>query len=350
MFLSKQSNGYYYIFFNNEITGKKNKVSCKTKNKSMAIKFVSEFKAYQKQLRTSRITQVQNINDLKTEILKYVSVNLQNSTCKIYNRVLNDMGRIIGDKSISLINSRDIEHYKTVRSAEVSASTVNIDINTMKAIFNIAIRLGWTAYNPVKGINKLSIPAKENLSFTDEQLKLIIDNADEKMKDIILTGLLTGCRLEEIINLQWQDINFNEGILKIRNKDNFKTKTGKIRDIPITEDLNKLFITMLNKKRNNNVIDIFNPESYIFTNPKGCIYNKSIISKKFKKLLRRLNIDERYHFHCLRHTYITKLIKSGININYVKEIAGHSVIQTTMNYIHISTDDLKRAVYKIKII
>jgi site-specific recombinase XerD len=65
---------------------------------------------------------------------------------------------------------------------------------------------------------------------------------------------------------------------------------------------------------------------------------------QFKKYLRILGIHEKYHFHCLRHTFITNLIKKGVNINFVKEIAGHTDIETTMNYIHIVTEDLRKAV------
>ncbi len=66
------------------------------------------------------------------------------------------------------------------------------------------------------------------------------------------------------------------------------------------------------------------------------------VSKEFKKILRSINFPEKFHFHCLKHAFITNLIKVGVNINYVKEIAGHSDIHTTMNYIHILTEDLRR--------
>lgn len=354
MFLFKNSNGYYYIFFNDELTGKRKKISCKTKSKSEAIKFVSYLKSNQsKQSQGQNLqkSQVQYLTDLKTEILKYVLVNMEKSTCQIYSRVLNDMKRIFGNKPIRLICPKDIEEYKSIRSKEVKPATVNIDINTMKAIFNIAIRLGWTDINPVKNIRKMSIPEKENLCFSDEQINLILNNADDEMRNVIQLGLLTGCRLNEIANLQWKDVNLKDRILTIRNKENFKTKTGRIRDIPISDKLNDLFYSMLNgdKASAENVLLMFNPSEYIFKNPKGYKYNKDIISKRFKDKLRKLNFNEKYHFHCLRHTFITSLIKAGVNINYVKEIAGHSEIRTTMNYIHISTEDLRQAVNKINI-
>ncbi len=66
------------------------------------------------------------------------------------------------------------------------------------------------------------------------------------------------------------------------------------------------------------------------------------LREELKKILRTINLPEKFHFHCLKHTFITNLIKAGVNINYVKEIAGHSDIHTTMNYIHILTEDLRR--------
>jgi len=65
-------------------------------------------------------------------------------------------------------------------------------------------------------------------------------------------------------------------------------------------------------------------------------------------VLRKLNFPEKFHYHSLRHSFITNLIKSGVNINYVKEIAGHSEIKTSLGYIHIVTEDLREAVNKIK--
>ena len=169
------------------------------------------------------------------------------------------------------------------------------------------------------------------------------------MKNLIIFALLTGCRLNEICNVQWKDINFQESILNISNKDNFKTKSGKQRKIPISDELLKLLYEMIEQKPNENVLSLYNPDNYIFSIRYGARLNIEYVSKAFKKILRRCNFPERYHFHCLRHTFITNLIKSGVNINYVKEIAGHSGIQTTMNYIHIVTNDLRDAVNKISI-
>jgi site-specific recombinase XerD len=350
MFLSKHKNGIYYVHYTDDITGKRNAISTKEKYKPEAIKYLSDFKNNLKNKSKEKL-KVHYLSELKTEVMQYVLNNMEFSTCKLYKAVFDNMLRLFNDKPVKLINSSDIELYKTIRAGEVSKATVNKDINTMKAIFNIAIRFDWLNVNPVKNIKKLSIPEKEYLAFTDVQIKTILGKIEnQSIKNFIKFAILTGCRLNEIVNLQWKDINFIDRVLIIRNKPNFKTKTGKIRQIPISDSLNNLLNEIVNINAGKNTLNFINPDRYIFVNPNKYKYSKNYVSKYFKNVLRSLNFNEKYHFHCLRHTFITNLIKSGVNINFVKEIAGHSEITTTMNYIHISTNDLREAVNKISII
>ncbi|MBM4159274.1 MAG: site-specific integrase [Ignavibacteria bacterium] len=348
MFLFKRKkSGYYYLQFRDEITDKIKAISTHTKYKPDALKFLSNLKTNLK-YKSEQCFKILCIQDLTKEIINYVTVNFEHSTCQIYSRVLNDMIRIIGNKPVNLIKSKDLEDYKAKRLQEVKSSTVNIDLNTIRAIFNIAIRLELIKFNPAKNIKKLSIPQKENLCFSDVQLKAIIENIkNQSIRNIVKFAILTGCRINEIINLQWKDINFSERVLTIRNKPNFKTKTGKIRYIPISDSLLNLFYEMTNKKTDDNIFNFVNPEKYVFTKINNYKYSKLYVSSYFKRVLRSLNFEEKFHFHCIRHSFITNLIKSGVNINYVKELSGHTELQTTMNYIHISTNDLREAVTKI---
>lgn len=277
--------------------------------------------------------------------MKYVTDNLRYSTTLIYKRVFRDFIRIIGDKHLKLINAKDIEIYKSKRLEDVSPSTVNIDLTTLKAIFNIAIRFNWLNNNPVDQIKKLKINDKERYSFNNDEITIILNNIQNTdLKNIVLFGLKTGCRLNEILNLQISDINLLEGEINIRNKSDFSTKTGKMRIIPISTDLNELLNSIIEKK--DNILQMNEGEKYLF-HKNGFRFNKDYISKGFKKCLRKLGFPEKFHFHCLRHTFITNLIKAGVNINYVKALAGHSDITTTEYYIHICTKDLRQAIDKI---
>lgn len=78
---------------------------------------------------------------------------------------------------------------------------------------------------------------------------------------------------------------------------------------------------------------LIDPEYYIFSTDGNAPYDKSYITRKFKTLLRKLNLSEDLHFHCLRHTYFSNLSRLNVPVNYIKELAGHSSIKTTEIYL-----------------
>ena len=344
MFLSKRAYGVYYLFYKDETTNTFRKVSTKSKRKSEANKFMLSFK---ESINKPTIidTPLFDLSFLKSEVINYTTTNCyQYSSIQIYKRVIDDLIKIIGNKTLQDIIPNDIEKFKNERIKTVAATTVNIEIRTLKSMFNIGVRFGFMKSNPASTIKQILSIQKERLSFNENEIKLFLNVIPaSKFKNIIIFGLLSGCRLDEILNLQWKDLTLNEKFIVIRNKANFKTKTGKIRTIPISENLYNLIITIKQCKDKNS------GEDFIFPNNKGKKYCKSYISRTFKKYVRQASLPANFHFHCLRHTFLSTLAKNGVPIYHLKELAGHASIKTTEIYLHAITDDLRQAVEKINI-
>ncbi len=354
MYLSNRNKSkIYYVYYINPSTGKYTRISTKTKSKPEALKFLSDFQNNIK-LKNERAEMLRNkvyyISDLQREVIRYVSDNMSKSNMKLYVTLFKNILEFLGNVPINLITAQDIERYKSERLLNVSKATVNKDLTVLKAALNIALRFNWIKENPANNVKKVIISEKERLCFEPEQIKLILNNIqNETFKNLVTFALYTGCRLNEVINIQWRDIDLNQRLITIRNKADFKTKTGKIRQIPISDNLLILLKSLMFSKGNKKIVNLINPDRYLFCCVTGYKYSGGYASAYFKNILKKLNFHNKYHFHCLRHTFITQLIKAGVNVNYVKEIAGHSNIQTTMNYLHLSSDDLKEAVNKISI-
>ncbi len=287
------------------------------------------------------------IEDLRNEVLIYTQSNLAFTTHKLYLSAFKNLITYLGNKPIKLITTKQLDDYKTYRVLNISKSTVNIELTCIKAIFNLALKWNLINSNPAQYVQKFRIEQNEILCFNDIELKYLLGkmpNGD--IKNIALFGLYTGCRLNEILNMQNKDINLGEKIVYVRNKPGFRTKSGKLRELPVSDSLYTLLESIL--KHDSNVYRLLEPERYLFTSPRGLKYERDFVSKKFKKYLRAFKMPEKFHFHCLRHTFITKLIKAGVNINYVRILAGHSELSTTMNYIHIVTDDMREAVNTVR--
>lgn len=145
-------------------------------------------------------------------------------------------------------------------------------------------------------------------------------------------------RLSEIINIKWSAINLSERTIIVQNNETFTTKSKKERMIPI----NNTLATVLNN-RIPKVLNI-NFDEYVFYKYSGVPYLKDYISKSFKKVIRKLEMNDRIHFHSLRHSAASNMVQAGVSLYVVKEILGHEDLSTTQIYSHLQKENLISAV------
>ena len=139
-------------------------------------------------------------------------------------------------------------------------------------------------------------------------------------------------RKGEILNLRWNDINFAENYIRVRDSKNYES-----RDIPISDHLKRALL---------NLKEIDGEKDYLF-----CYHDKKPIEyiyKSFGTALKRAVINK-CTFHSLRHTFATRAVMAGVDIVTLKELLGHKTIQMTMRYSHPSPEHKKKAVDLVSI-
>ncbi len=176
-------------------------------------------------------------------------------------------------------------------------------------------------------IDRLEIGIKTNDSYRDENLKLMI-----------LVQFYAGLRVNELINLSFNDLDFEN-----RKKDNqFQTikvssesaKFGKERQAHIPTDVYIRLISLHNHKKREG-------KGYLDSNPLWCIKitrYKSLLGKWTKKIL-----GESYNTHSLRHGRGYNLtVDEGKSIEFVKKYLGHADIKSTQIYTHMGDEDIEK--------
>jgi len=201
------------------------------------------------------------------------------------------------EKYLHEISSFDVENYKHHRIQEVSSSTVNRELSCLKTIFNKAIEWGKIHKNPT---NKVK-PFKENKHrlryLNKEEIKALYNACAEHLKPIIIVTLNTGMRKGEILNLEWEQVDFRQKIIYLLD-----TKNNEKREIPMNA---VVFDTLLKVKKH--------PDSpYIFCNKDGEPYGS--IKTVFWHALKRTGIKN-FRFHDLRHTFASHLVMAGVDLN-----------------------------------
>ena len=332
MFLSKRSNGKYYIFYNNG-KGKRTCVSTKTKIKSEALKYLSNFRKNIENNSEEKILEM-SVKDFFWEYLKYSEgVHSKNTTLSIKSTV-NALNEYFGNRYINQITINDLSQYIHYRLAKTSPYVARREMAYLSAAFNYGIARNYLAKNHIKEMKKIKLPEKQPLFFSKEEfarLLSVIENID--FKDAVVFALYTGLRQMELITLEWNQIDFNNKLIVLNNR-NHLTKSKKIRSIPLNDiAMDILTKRYLNKK--GNVIFTYN----------GNPMKQLFISHKFKKYVRKAeDINQNLSFHSLRHTFASWLVQKGVSLYIVSKLMGHSDTKTTQIYSHLRTEDLQSSI------
>lgn len=333
--ISKENlKGGVYYFYYIGANGKKKKRSLRTTDYETALLKAGELQNNSSSLYPIR--QSISLVEFREWVLSYVKNNHNHGTYQLYETTFKYLIRFFGaNKKILEIKTIDIEMFKNDRMKYVKPTTVNCYLRKINASFNLAIRFELINYNPAKKVTQLREVESQRKVFSENEFdKLVEVITDNSFKNLVLFGKYTGCRVSELVNLQWNDISLNENHIEIRNKEKFTTKTGKNRKIPISGKLLEVIKQMEEGK----------PNEFVFLQKHGKKFSKDRATRFTKRYLKIAKLPEYLTFHCLRHTFITNLLRKGISIYIVKKLAGHADIKTTEIYAHLVTDDLKDAV------
>jgi len=254
--------------------------------------------------------------------------------------------RIIGDIPLSYITPQHWDKYRSERlkpkedGKSISPITVNIELRTLRASLNTALRWNYIKSNPFSRQKLCFVNEQSPVFFTREDFKELIKCIGEDwLKEVVIFATLTGMRRGEIINLKWSDIDLKRKTLTIQSSPSFKTKQGKRRTIP----LNETVVFILQQKAEK----VFSDFVFTFN---GAKINYDTLTHKFKEkvVLSKLN-DKRLHFHSLRHTFASWLVQDGVSLYEVQKLLGHSNIAVTQVYSHLQPEHLHNTVNKIQI-
>jgi len=231
---------------------------------------------------------------------------------------------------LTKISSLDIEKLKSAKlNEDVTHSTVNTYLRVLKRMFNIAMTWGYAQSNPVRKVRMYSeAEARRDRVLNHEEELRLLDSSKKKLRQIIIFALNTGMRRGEILNLKWEDIDFEERTILIK-----KSKSGKPRKVPINSRLFEELIKWKEENKNSH---------FLFTSSRTGKPFKTI-RKSWESACKKAKI-QKLRFHDLRRTFGSRLALAGVDLNRIKELLGHASIKTTEIYLHADSKDIHNAV------
>ena len=185
-------------------------------------------------------------------------------------------------------------------------------------------------------MEKVSKPRKAYRKMRKDELGPTPSN--QCLEEIIVVAFGTGLRRGELLNLQWRDVDLENGHLFVRHRGDFKPKNGQERVVSLVGGALEMLRAI---HETQNPI----PNEPVFTDEKGESPRPDRVTKRFKKYVRKAKLSGRedLRFHSLRHSTASHLMMDGHPKEIVAEVLGHTTTRMADKHSHLSSEAAKRA-------
>lgn len=279
-------------------------------------------------------------------------------------------------------NGTVVEFYKELSRDGYATATIRTVHSLLKMMFETAIINEMAEKNPTTGaLSVLRVPQKEERRvFSKEEQDIFFeylknDLVYNRYLPFYVVGFNTGMRVGELTGLTWNDIDFENGMLRVERtlyfqknvgdmKARFHVSTPKtinaIRTIPMLPEVKKALEEqkkiqgMMKFQGDYKEISVDGITNFVFTTRNGTPRKESDAWKIGKRIVKNMNDKEKakakeqnrvpvffedFYPHTMRHTFTTRCVEKGMSPVVLAKILGHSSVRTTLDiYTHISDE------------
>ena len=279
---------------------------------SIEDKDVLSFLEYLKYERRLSVNTIDSYGENLLLVSKYLNKDLINAT---RNDIKNFFDNFDGDVKTKA-------HYLTV----------------LNSFYKYLIFMGKCSINPCDGIKHPKLSKKLPEYLTSEEINKLFDirlnkPIDYRNKAMLEVLYATGTRISELINLELNQIDFDECIIRVTGKGK-KDRIIPIADTAMEELKNYIlnYIIFLVKTNDSN---------YVFLNRNGTKMSRQGFFKILKSLADEAGIKKEISPHTIRHSFATNLLNNGADLRVIQELLGHENLQTTEIYSHLTNKKIE---------
>lgn len=245
------------------------------------------------------------------------------------------------------ISGHVIQRYINIKlDSGLSNKSVRNHLAPLGNILSRAVAWDYLAQSPMPNVIRPRREAPKKASYlTAENVRRLLNSAEEPWRTLLLTTVMTGMRQSELLGLTWAHVDFDAETIAIEQKlykgELGETKTtSSNRVVPMSPQLSAALLM-------HKVNAPASPLDLVFTRSDGQPLSKRTCGTALKHALEAAGL-EHMGYHALRHTFSSVLVANGENVKVVQELLGHSNTAMTMYYTHTFDGAKASAVHRLE--
>jgi len=322
----RKSNGVWYVIFDGD-----KRRSLKTIDADEANRLYKEIR---KQWLAGKLSDISGeckiaLGQFQEEYLTWAEQVQGRSTFRANRLALQKLVDIAG-KNLRLSQvSRKHADQLIARNSGLSTASINNYIRHARSVLNKAVDWQHLKSNPFARVRELPKEKKAPSYIGQDQLsKFFASIKDVYLRRLIAAYLATGRRRTELINLKWQDIEWDRGRYFVA-----RSKTHLSRYYPLSDTFKAILKSMETQETGRIWTRWTHPDT---------------VSHRVKDALKTAGLGH-LHLHALRHTFASCFIESGGDLRTLQDLLGHTEYRTTEIYAHVSDKHQAKEIERIKL-
>ena len=272
---------------------------------------------------------------------------LSDNTLQSYKRDLKQFKRYLESYGLRFdrVKKEDIEDYikEMAEDEKKKPASISRSIASLRSFYQFVVKRKKIKVDPTKDVKAPKVEKRVPSVLTSEEVELLL----EQPKDVDLKGIrdkamlefayATGMRVTEIISLNLDDVNLEEGYVTCKNG-------NKQRNIPLGKMSLKALKEYIEEARD--ILIKSEAEQALFVNINGGRLTRQGFWKIIKYYKEQAHITKDITPHVLRHSFATHLLQNGADIKAIQTMLGHSDISSTQVYMQFQDEGLKNVYRK----
>ncbi len=267
------------------------------------------------------------------------------NTLQSYRRDIMQYSEYVEENNINYlkVNEEDVKNYlKHMHEIGKKSSTISRSLASIRSFYQYLLRAKKIKKDPTEGIQSPKIEKRIPSVLTSQEVELLL----EQPKNVDLKGIrdkamlefayATGMKVTEIISLNLEDVNLEEGFVTCKNKE-------KTRNIPLGSLSLKALKDYVENSRNILIKD--ENVTALFVNTNGQRLTRQGFWKIVKYYKDQAHISKEITPHILRHSFATHLLQNGADLKAIQTMLGHSDISSTQIYMQFQDATIQN-IYK----
>lgn len=271
------------------------------------------------------------------EYLKVIKKDSEHTLTNYYYDVM-EYYQLIGE--IIDVDESDVRKYlEYLYRKNYNRNTISRKLSAVRSFYKYLVKEDKISINYFKDVSspkrERSLPkyVKDNDLEKMFQVSDLSNPLGQRNRLILEMLYATGVRVSELVNIKLSDINHYDNTIKILGKG---SKERIVIFGSFCEDILSMYLNDGRKRL------LKSDNDYLFLNKNGGRLSDRSVRNIIEDIIFKCSIDYKVSPHTLRHTFATDMLNAGADLVSVKDLLGHSSLNTTSIYTHVSNAQIKQ--------